>query len=161
MKQIVKISQISKIIQSLHHQNKKIVLVGGCFDLIHLGHLTFLQKAKQQGDILIVLLESDQKIRFLKGKNRPINSQLDRAKFLTHLKSVDIVVLLPPMKSNSDYQKIIEIIKPQFIAISQDDFHKTLKTQEAKSVRAKLITVTPVVQNQSTSSVIQKLINEN
>lgn len=160
MNSILNISQAKKVAQSIHQQNKKIVLVGGCFDLVHLGHLVFLQKAKSIGDILFVLLESDQTIRRLKGDKRPINSQINRAKFLTHLKSVDFVIKLPEFKTNQQYQKLITQIKPNIIAITQNDFQKKLKKQQANLVKAKLITVTSVIKNQSTSLVIQKLIHE-
>ena len=64
----------------------KIVLVGGCFDILHLGHVVFLEKAKKEGDVLVVLLESDEKVRFLKGKGRPVHTQSERAEILSALK---------------------------------------------------------------------------
>ena len=77
---------------------KNIVLVGGCFDIVHLGHLIFLEKAKAKGDILIVLLESDENIRKNKGQNRPINNQEDRALFLSKLKMVDKLDILQSLQ---------------------------------------------------------------
>ena len=157
MKPIVKFSQIKKISDKLHQQNKKIVLIGGCFDLVHLGHLIFLQKAKSVGDILIVLLESDQTIRRLKGVNRPINSQLNRAKFLTYLNSVDFIVLLPELKTNQQYQHLVNQIKPDIIAVTKGDQNIKLKTNVAKSVNSKIIVVTKKINQQSTSLIIKKL----
>jgi len=155
--QILKISQIKKFSQSLRLQNKKIVLVGGCFDLVHLGHLIFLQKAKSIGDTLIVLLESDQTIRRLKGSNRPINSQSNRAKFLTYLKSVDFVVLLPEFKTNQQYQDLVNQLKPDIIAVTQGDQNLKLKTAIATFTNSKIIVVTKKVSQQSTSLIINKL----
>jgi len=155
--QILKISQIKKISQSLCQQNKKIVLVGGCFDLVHLGHLIFLQKAKSAGDTLIVLLESDQTIQRLKGSNRPINSQINRAKFLTYLKSVDFVVLLPELKTNQQYQDLVNQLKPDIIAVTQGDQNLKLKTTIATFTNSKIIVVTKKVSQQSTSLIINKL----
>jgi len=157
VKPIVKFSQIKKISDKLHQQNKKIVLIGGCFDLVHLGHLIFLQKAKSVGDILIVLLESDQTIRRLKGVNRPINSQLNRAKFLTYLNSVDFIVLLPELKTNQQYQHLVNQIKPDIIAVTKGDQNIKLKTNVAKSVNSKIIVVTKKINQQSTSLIIKKL----
>ena len=157
MNQILKISQIKKFSQSLRLQNKKIVLVGGCFDLVHLGHLIFLQKAKSIGDTLIVLLESDQTIRRLKGSNRPINSQSNRAKFLTYLKSVDFVVLLPEFKTNQQYQDLVNQLKPDIIAVTQGDQNLKLKTAIATFTNSKIIVVTKKVSQQSTSLIINKL----
>lgn len=157
MNSILNISQIKKVVQSIHKQNKKIILVGGCFDLVHLGHLVFLQKAKSIGDILIVLLESDQTIRRLKGDSRPINSQSNRAKFLTHLKSVDFVVKLPEFKTNQQYQNLVDQIKPEIIAITQGDPNLQLKTNTIKSTSAKIVVVTKQIPQQSTSLIIKKL----
>lgn len=157
MNQIVKISQIKKLCQLIHQQNKKIVLVGGCFDLVHLGHLVFLEKAKSIGDILIVLLESDQTIRRLKGENRPINSQVNRAKFLTYLESVDFIVLLPELKTDQQYQDLVSQIKPNIIAVTSGDPNLQLKTNTIKSTSAKIVVVTKKILQQSTSLIIKKL----
>lgn len=157
MNQIVKISQIKKLCQLIHQQNKKIVLVGGCFDLVHLGHLVFLEKAKSIGDILIVLLESDQTIRRLKGENRPINSQVNRAKFLTYLESVDFIVLLPELKTDQQYQDLVSQIKPNIIAVTSGDPNLQLKTNTIKSTSAKIVVVTKKIPQQSTSLIIKKL----
>lgn len=157
MQTIVKVSQIKKISYSLHQQNKKIVLVGGCFDLIHLGHLIFLQKAKSIGDVLVVLLESDQTIRRLKGNNRPINSQINRAKFLSFLNFVDFIVLLPELKTNKQYQDLINQIKPNMIAITSGDPNLQLKANTIKSTSAKIVVVTKKIPQQSTSLIIKKL----
>lgn len=159
MRPIIKISQVSKLIQSIQNLNKSIVLVGGCFDLVHLGHLTFLEKSASAGDILIVLLESDKNIKKIKGDSRPINSQINRAKFLTHLTSVDFVVLLPEMKTDQDYLKLINQIKPNIIAVTQNDPKLNLKSAEAKSINAQLLTVTKNIPQQSTSLIIKRCYN--
>ena len=157
MKSILKISQIKKIGDKLHRQNKKIVLVGGCFDLVHLGHLIFLQKAKSIGDVLIIILESDQTIRRLKGDNRPINSQINRAKFLTHLKSVDFIILLPELKTNQQYHHLVNQLKPDIIAVTKGDQNLKLKTTIATFTNSKIIVVTKKIPQQSTSLIINKL----
>lgn len=157
MNKIVKISQIKKFCQSIHQQKQKIVLVGGCFDLVHLGHLIFLQKAKTKGNTLIVLLESDQTIRRLKGPNRPINSQINRAKFLTYLKPVDFIILLPEFKTNQQYRDLVNQLKPDIIAVTQGDQNLKLKTAIATFVNSKIIVVTKKVSQQSTSLIINKL----
>jgi len=135
--------------------NKKIVLVGGCFDILHLGHVTFLEKAKAKGDILIVLLESDKNISENKGKDRPINNQENRAKFLSKLKMVDKVIKLPYMKSDEEYLKIIKKIKPEIIAVSEKDENLDKKMKQAKETGAKLIKVTNIIPHLSTSRIIE------
>ena len=136
---------------------KKIVVVGGCFDIVHLGHLIFLEKAKAKGDVLIVLLESDENIKKNKGPNRPINNQNDRAVFLTKLKMVDYVIKLPEMKSDEDYLKIIKEIKPKVIAVSENDSNLEKKREQAKQIGAKVLIVSKIVPHQSTSRIIDKI----
>ncbi len=134
-------------------KGKKIVLVGGCFDILHPGHVIFLEKAKQAGDILIVLLESDEKVRKLKGINRPVHIQKERAKILSALRSVDYVVMLPFMKKSLDYDQLIAQIKPDVIAATFGDInihHKRI----AKKVGAKLKFVTKIIGNHSSSRIL-------
>ena len=138
-------------------KNKKIVLVGGCFDIVHLGHLIFLEKAKAKGDILIVLLESDENIRKNKGQNRPINNQENRAVFLTKLKMVDYVIKLPEMKSDEDYLEILKKIKPNIIAVSEGDSALEKKKKQAKEIGARVLEVNKLIPHQSTSLIIDKI----
>jgi len=138
-------------------RERKTVLVGGCFDIVHLGHLIFLEKAKAKGDILIVLLESDENIKKNKGQNRPINNQENRAVFLTKLKMVDYVIKLPEMKNDDDYLKIIKKIKPEIIAVSENDNNLEKKMEQAKEIGAKLLTVSKLIPYQSTSLIIDKI----
>lgn len=153
MKQIWNVNEILKLKEEIG--NKKIVLVGGCFDVIHLGHTTFLEKAKNKGDILIVLLESDENIKKNKGKTRPINSQKNRAILLTKLKIVDYVVRLPKIKNDEEYLKIIKKIRPTIIAVSENDENLINKKYQAKQVGAKIAKVTKLIPHQSTSRIIE------
>jgi len=146
-------------IEELAINNKKIVLVGGCFDVMHLGHLIFLEKAKLEGDILVVLLESDENIKKKKGKKRPINNQENRAEFLTKLKIVDYVIKLPEMKKDKEYWQIIEKIKPKVIAVSENDTNLDKKKNIAKKIGAKLVEVTKIIPQQSTSKIIEDIIS--
>ena len=93
-------------------ENKKTVLVGGCFDLIHFGHLKFLEKAKEQGDFLIVALESDEFIKKYK-KKLPVHRQLERAEILSNLNMIDLIILLPLFETNNDY---FDLVKKNFSA---------------------------------------------
>ena len=78
--------------EDLRRQNKKIVFTNGCFDIIHAGHVRYLTTAKNFGDVLIVGLNTDESVKRLKGANRPINNQDDRAEVLLGLKAVDHVI---------------------------------------------------------------------
>lgn len=155
MSSILKVSEISKWRRSI---KGSICLVGGCFDILHPGHIIFLEKAKRVGDILVVLLESDQKIKKIKGSNRPIHTQKERAKILSALRYVDFVLMLPFMENIKDYDELILKIKPDVIAVAkggQDTHHQ----RSAKLVGAKLKYVTRMVKNYSTSQILSQQIN--
>ena len=134
--------------------SKKVVLVGGCFDVIHPGHIIFLSKAKKLGDELVVLLESDENIKRLKGVNRPVHNQKERADVLRALKFVDKVILLPNMQSNEDYEKIIKKIKPDFIAATKGVLGSEHKERIAKLVGAKMKYVTKIIGSYSSSGIL-------
>ena len=116
----------------------RIVLTGGCFDILHIGHVRFLSEAKKMGDYLVVLLESDEKVKELKGKNRPVFIQKERAEVLSALGSVDLIVLLPMMENDSDYLNLLMKIKPDIIAVTEDDPHIEKKRFQAKEVGGEL-----------------------
>ena len=90
---ILKRAMAAQIIEELKRQNKKVVFTNGCFDILHVGHLSYLNDAKKQGDILIVGVNSDMSVKRLKGESRPINSEVDRAEMLCGLKAVDYTVI--------------------------------------------------------------------
>jgi FAD synthetase len=135
----------------------KRVLVGGCFDLIHFGHITFLQNAQAQGDYLIIALESDENVRRRKGNNRPIHTQKERAEMLKSLRMVDEVVELPVMTSDTDYEELVKKIKPDVIAVTEDDPYLDHKKRQAETIGSQLVVVSPLVKNYSTSLLLQEI----
>jgi len=159
MDKIISINQATKLSQKLRSQGKKIVLVGGCFDILHIGHVKFLEKAKQQGDILFVLLENDYNVRKLKGRNRPINTQKNRAMVLSALTSVDYVVQLPNLKNDTDYDKVVSQIRPSIIATTTKDPNILHKIRQANQVKAKVVYVLQKISNQSTTR-LARLIDQ-
>ncbi len=120
--------------------DKKIVLVGGAFDLIHYAHLEFLERARSEGKYLIVALESDAYIKEHKHRT-PIHTQEQRAHILTHLDVVDEVVMLPPMQGYKDYLRLVEIIQPQVIAVTEGDPYLIEKQKQATVVGAEVVPV--------------------
>ena len=105
---IVSQNNIGNLVDNLRQQNKKIVTINGSFDLLHKGHLHMLERAKKQGDVLIVGLNSDASVKSNKGPSRPINPENDRALFLSSLIYVDYVVLF----NETTPLKLLEEIKP-------------------------------------------------
>ncbi|OGE30984.1 hypothetical protein A2631_04865 [Candidatus Daviesbacteria bacterium RIFCSPHIGHO2_01_FULL_44_29] len=143
--------------QQYQLENKKIVLVGGCFDVLHKGHILFLEKAKEQGEVLVVLLESDLRIKELKGAHRPLHLQSDRALVLNALRSVDFVICLPSVMRDSDYEKIIFQISPQVIATTKGDSQIHHKTRIADLVAAQVVEVMELAEEYSTSAILEKI----
>jgi|TARA_B100001741_G_scaffold109697_1_gene90295 rfaE bifunctional protein nucleotidyltransferase chain/domain len=94
-------------LNSLRVDGKKIVFTNGCFDIIHVGHIRYLSKAKELGDILIVGLNSDESVKKLKGDNRPINSFEDRAILLSSLRFVDSVIMFKEQTPDNLIKKIV------------------------------------------------------
>ncbi len=140
--------------------NRKLILVGGCFDILHRGHIEFIKKAKMQGDVLVVLLESDNSIRQKKGSSRPINSQLDRAEFLQELRSVDHVVLMPENTTNQDYYEVTKLLKPAIIATTKGDPARREKELCAKAVNGQVVDVIDYIAAKSSSRIADLLKKE-
>jgi len=134
----------------IHNQNKTIVLAGGCFDILHIGHIEFFKKAKEKGDFLFIILESDETIRKTKGKNKPINQQEDRAKILESIEIIDFIVPISEF-SDKDYDRLISAIKPEIIATTYGDPFRSHKERQARAVNGKVLNVIRKISNKSTS----------
>lgn len=134
----------------------KTVLVGGCFDFIHFGHISFLREAKKHGDKLVVMLESDETIKKIKGEGRPFHTQQQRKTMLEALRMVDEVIMLPAGMNDTDYFKTIQKIHPDSVALTEGDpiLEKKMKQTEAIGARAIVI---PKILSHSTSSLAKLL----
>ena len=143
--------EISSIISELKNNDKKIVFTNGCFDILHIGHVKYLEKAKNFGDILILGLNSDDSTQRLKGKNRPINTQDDRAYILASLEVVDYVVIF-----NEDTPlDLIKLIKPDVLVKGGDYEGKEVVGQDI----AKELKLVQFIDAKSTSKMIKKIRN--
>lgn len=98
------------------NKGKKIVFTNGCFDILHLGHVEYLNEARAQGDALIVAINSDESVRKLKGPDRPINNEIDRGKMLLNLKAVDCVQIF----TEQTPLEIIKLIGPDVLVKGGD-----------------------------------------
>ena len=90
-------SELASVLQRLKTEDKTVVTTNGCFDVLHLGHLRYLQAARQLGDLLVVAVNSDSSVRQLKGENRPLVPEAERAEMLAGLECVDYVVIFPEL----------------------------------------------------------------
>lgn len=159
MNKIVTVKQSIALSEKLRKQNKRVVLVGGCFDILHIGHVTFLEKAKKLGDFLFVMLENDRRVKEIKGKNRPANTQKDRAKILNALSFVDCVILLPSITKDKSYDALVARIKPAIIATTKGDPARLHKERQVLKTNARLVDVTKRLTNASSTKLAKILSN--
>lgn len=150
-----KLSDLLSLIKDQKFRGKKIVLTNGVFDILHLGHLDLLKKAKNKGDILVVAINSDKSVKTLKGINRPVNNQIDRKKMLESLSFVDFVYIFDEL----DAINIIEKILPD-VYVKGGDYNE--KNLPEKKVLQKIpeIFFVPKTEDKSTSCIIEKIINK-
>lgn len=159
MNKIIEADSAIELGNTLSQEKKKVVLAGGCFDILHLGHITFLEKAKSYGDTLCVMIEADETITAAKGSKRPINNQQDRAKMLSALAVVDYVIILPPGMTDDAYDTLVFAIKPAIIATTQGDEHRNHKERQAAAIGAQVVDAVAQIENQSTTRLIS-ILNE-
>ena len=141
--------EITLLSKELKARDKKIIFTNGCFDILHAGHVRYLETAKSYGDILILGLNSDRSVTALKGKNRPINVQLDRAYILAALEAVDYVVVFD---EDTPYD-LIKAIKPHVLVKGGDYEGKQVIGQDI----ADELKLVQFVDGKSTTKTIEKI----
>ena len=139
--------------KEIRQGGKKIVFTNGCFDILHVGHVRYLTTAKSFGDILIVGLNTDESVKKLKGENRPINNEKDRAEVLLGLKAVDYVVLFGERTA----ENLVSEIRPDVYVKGAD--YTVDKIPEAKIVKSYggQIELVKFVDGHSTTNIIRKI----
>ena len=153
MGSLVKREELPQLLENLKKQGKTIVTTNGCFDILHVGHVRYLQKTKNFADVMIVCLNSDVSVKKIKGPDRPINCEEDRAEILCALSCVDYVVLF----DESSPEKLLCEIKPDVHTKGADYTLETLP--EAKSIIANggRVEFISFVEGKSTTNVIKKI----
>ncbi|MFY9100998.1 D-glycero-beta-D-manno-heptose-7-phosphate kinase [Aliarcobacter cryaerophilus] len=141
--------EIKTLASKLHSQGKKIVFTNGCFDILHVGHVKYLEVAKSYGDVLILGLNADSSVRKLKGPTRPINTQDDRAYILASLESVDYVVIF---EEETPYE-LIKLIKPHVLVKGGDYEGKEVVGQDI----ADELKLVQFVDGKSTTNTIKRI----
>jgi len=152
---IIDIDQLAERARELRGARKRLVATNGCFDLLHVGHVRYLQAARALGDALAIGLNSDQSVRELKGAGRPVNNESDRAEMLAALKCVDFVTIFPEMRAT----RFIEAARPAIYAKGGDYTSETLDAEEQAVMReiGVEVRILPFVHGHSTSDLLEKL----
>ncbi|HEX7357662.1 MAG TPA: D-glycero-beta-D-manno-heptose 1-phosphate adenylyltransferase [Ignavibacteriaceae bacterium] len=143
-------SEIKSIRDQLKKQNKKVVFTNGCFDLIHSGHVDYLVKAKEMGDILILALNTDSSVKRIKGNNRPILMQDERAFIVSNLKPVDYVTFF----EEDTPAEIINDLIPDILVKGADWAIDKIVGRQIVEANGGEVKTIEFVNHQSTSNII-------
>lgn len=152
---IVTSEELSAIRDGMDSAGRRLVFTNGCFDLLHAGHVRYLQQARGLGDALAVGLNSDRSVRELKGEGRPINPQDDRAEVLAALGCVDYVVIFDGKRATD----VLRTVRPHLYAKGGDYTPDSLDPEErgALSAAGAEIKILPLVPGRSTTTVVERL----
>jgi len=155
MERFITQDQLVSLGEQYRQTGRRLVLTNGCFDLLHTGHVRYLQQARALGDALIVAVNSDRSVRELKGPTRPLNAEQDRAEVLAALRCVDHVTIFDELRVT----EVIRKLKPAIYTKGGDYTIETLDASESEALRAcgvevKILSLVP---GRSTTSLIKKL----
>lgn len=153
MGELVSKTEIIDIVRKGQQEGKTYVVTNGCFDILHVGHVRYLQKTKEFANYLIVMLNSDKSVKSIKGDDRPINCEEDRAEILSALSCVDYVVLF----EEKSPAKLLENIKPDVYTKGADYTLETLPEREIVLKNNIKVEFIEFVQGKSTTNVIKKI----
>tara|TARA_B100000579_G_scaffold410176_1_gene399835 strand:- start:565 stop:1053 length:489 start_codon:yes stop_codon:yes gene_type:complete len=147
---IIKNKELMNKVLKLRSKNKKVVFTNGCFDILHLGHKTYLNQSKALGDFLIVAINSDESVKLLKGDDRPINNQELRSKNLMNLECVDEVVVF----SEETPLKLIEFLLPDILTKGGDYNHINIVGSNIVEKNGGKVVLLPYLKGYSTTTII-------
>ena len=148
------VDELAALRSALDAQGRRLVFTNGCFDLLHVGHVRYLQEARALGDALLVALNGDESVRALKGPTRPINSEQDRAEVLAALACVDFVTIFHTPRATD----VIRAVRPHIYAKGGDYTVESLDPGERTALEeaGTEIRILPLVPGKSTTATIAK-----
>ncbi len=155
MKKILSLRELSERGEAIRRAGQRLVLTNGCFDLLHVGHVRYLQQARSLGDFLAVAVNGDESVRALKGAGRPLNSEADRAEVLAALECVDLVTIFPSLRAT----EVIATARPAIYVKGGDYTLDSLNPEEVaalQQVGAEIKTLA-LVPGRSTSDLIERM----
>lgn len=150
---LVQREDLRALIDTIHHAGKTVVTTNGCFDILHVGHVRYLEKTKTFGDYLIVLLNSDKSVKNIKGPSRPVNNEMDRAEILSALRCVDYVVLF----DEDSPRNLLDEMKPDVYTKGADYTMETLPEADIMKKNGTRVEFIDFVEGKSTTKTIEKM----
>jgi D-glycero-beta-D-manno-heptose 1-phosphate adenylyltransferase len=145
--------QLQSKLKEWKSQGDKIVFTNGCFDLLHLGHVDYLEKARQLGDKLVLGLNTDASISRIKGPNRPLQDEMSRARVMASLLFVDAVVLF----DNDTPLELIKIVQPDILVKGDDYTIENIVGQDIVIANGGEVKTVPLVKGYSTTNIVKKI----
>lgn len=141
------------MVQEAKKQGKVVVFTNGCFDILHIGHLRYLEEAKKQGDLLVVGVNTDASVKRLKGDTRPINTEYDRAELLCGLSAVDYTVLF----EEDTPEALLEELRPSIHVKGGDYKKEDLPETKIVEKHGGEVRILHFVEGKSTSNIVKKI----
>ncbi|MBI3323124.1 MAG: adenylyltransferase/cytidyltransferase family protein [Candidatus Omnitrophica bacterium] len=150
---VVSLPRLVREVRRLRRRGKSIAFTNGCFDLLHAGHLEYLEKVKSRADVLIVALNSDRSVRRLKGPGRPLVPEGERARLVAALRPVDFVTIF----SEPTPLKAIRAVQPDLLAKGGDWKAKAIVGREIVEGRGGKVLVIPYLKGHSTTGLVRRI----
>ena len=154
-RKIVTAERLSAISKRMRQGGKKLVFTNGCFDVLHVGHVRYLQAARAMGDKLAVAINGDESVRALKGEGRPFNNESDRAEVVAAKQCVNYVVIFPEVRAT----QLLEKVRPAIYVKGGDYTEETLDPEERAALKriGTEIRIVPFEAGHSTSGLLEKI----
>ncbi len=151
---VVSLDEAARVVNELKRQGKRVVFTNGVFDILHLGHVTYLEEARRLGDVLVVGVNSDGSARALKGPRRPILPQEERARLVAALECVDYVVIFSELTA----EKVLKRLKPDLYVKGGDYTVQTLPEAPVVQGYGGRVVILPYVKGHSTTDIIRRIV---
>lgn len=152
---VISLKDLKSLVKEWKKQGLKVVFTNGCFDILHLGHIDYLEKSKQKGDKLIVGLNSDRSVSILKGQGRPVMDEISRSRLLSSLEFVDAVTLFD---QQTPYELICEVV-PDILVKGNDYKPEDIVGHDVVLKHGGSVETIDLVKGYSTTAIIEKIKN--
>ena len=153
---IISLEEIGSRVRSWRKESRKLVFTNGCFDILHSGHVRYLQTAAGFGDILLLGLNSDSSVRKLKGPRRPIMTQADRAYLLSALEAIDCIVIF----DEETPARLIQTVSPDVLVKGGDYLPEDVVGYDTVTKNGGCVKIVPYVEGKSTSGIVNSILEQ-